>query len=184
MRKFATLLYTTLPIFCVGFLCLVLIFCKNSGFGEFNKDDHAPSSDSFSTSSEIPTSQFTPSNNNSDGSYKATLSLYESPFKVTGIYTNTDTAGGVDLIVSYNVGATSEIKYVYLYATPYNRVGDIESSQIGGKSTAVCRLIGPYNSNNSGSATFENVWYNYAISSARIDKIEIEFTNGNVFTYR
>ena len=114
------------------------------------------------------------------------FSLAKCPFEVTETFVYTDTAGGVDLILYYDVGSvnkTNEIKYVYLYATPYNRVGDIESSEIGGKTTAKCRLIGPYKQGDGGSLTFEDVWYNYAISKVKIDKIEIEFMNGLTATY-
>ena len=106
------------------------------------------------------------------------------PFNITETYTDIDSAGGVDLILYYENNATNEIKYVYLYATPYNRVGDIEASEIGGKTTATCRLIGPFKKGYRNDATFENVWYNYSISSVRIEKIEIEYMNGRTHVYQ
>lgn len=110
--------------------------------------------------------------------------LSTCPFNIIETYTYIDSAGGVDLILYYENNATNEIKYVYLYVTPYNRVGDIEASEIGKKTTAKCRLIGPYNKGDCNNVTFENVWYNHSISTVKIEKIEIEYMNGRTHVYR
>ncbi len=111
-------------------------------------------------------------------------SLKHSPVQVTEVFTTSpNSAGGVDLILYWKSTSTKTIKYIYIYVTPYNRVGDVESSNIGGKTTSKCKLIGPYNSGDGGRSTFENVWYNSSISSARIEKIEIEYNDGTSEIY-
>lgn len=97
--------------------------------------------------------------------------MEESLVEVTDVFTSApNSAGGVDLILYWKNNATTEIKYIYIYVTPYNRVGDIESSEIGGKTTAKCRMVGPYSCGDGGRAVFENVWYNNSITSAKIEK--------------
>ena len=111
-------------------------------------------------------------------------SLERCPVKVKEIYTiEPNSAGGIDLVVYWETISQREIKYIYLYATPYNRVGDIEASEIGGKTTVRCRMVGPYKNNDGGRAEFENVWYNNAISDTKIDKIEIEYMDGETIVY-
>ncbi len=87
------------------------------------------------------------------------------------------------MILYWKNNATTKIKYIYIYVTPYNRVGDIESSEIGEKTTAKCRMVGPYSCGDGGRSVFENVWYNNAITSAKIEKIEIEFATGSFITF-
>ena len=110
--------------------------------------------------------------------------LDSCPVVLEEIYTITpNSAGGIDLVIYWKTYSQREIKYIYLYATPYNRVGDIEASEIGGKTTTCCRMVGPYDAGDGGRAEFENVWYNYSISETKINQIEIEYMDGTKQIY-
>lgn len=56
-----------------------------------------------------------------------------------------NTLGGVSINILFKSKSEKEIKYVYFYAEPYNRVGDTEACEITGDSLAVLKSIGPYN---------------------------------------
>lgn len=80
-----------------------------------------------------------------------------------------------------------EIKYLYFEVVPYNAVGDIVRSDIGGKTTARLKITGPY-APGAGDAQiignkwygsfWEAVWYNNTVTKLKFTKIEIQYMDG------
>ena len=67
------------------------------------------------------------------------------------------------------------IKYATFYILPFNPVGDVIVSEIGGKSLAALTLTGPLDPGELTMTGWENVWYNPTFSCFEISKIEIEY---------
>lgn len=104
--------------------------------------------------------------------------------KILGVETSIpNSAGGVDATVKFKKTDTEteeSIKYLSFWVIPYNAVDDVEYSEIGNKSEAKLRVVGPIDTNENDSATFECVWYNNVIDHAEIVRVEVEYMDGTV----
>lgn len=106
-----------------------------------------------------------------------------------------DSVGGVDVTIYWQNVSGEQLKYVYFSVAPYNRVGDVVSSAIGGKRTATLKITGPIYSNSptsiynkkygimASSSSWENVWYNSTISTIRISKVTVVYMDGTTYDY-
>lgn len=93
-------------------------------------------------------------------------------------------AGGVDVVISYGSTSDDVIKYVTFEVLPYNKVGDIVYSTIGGESKIRLKDTGPINPEQvSNINRWKNVWYNHSISCARLVAIEVTYINGQFVKY-
>ena len=91
-----------------------------------------------------------------------------------------NSAGGVDVEITWHRSDTilSDVKYIWFTMVPYNAVGDVQQSEIGGKSLFIGKLTGPISDKKSYVTTWENAWYNNTIVKVEITKIEVEFMDG------
>ncbi len=92
--------------------------------------------------------------------------------------TDPNYVGGVDVDVNFFNASDKTIKYLTFEVIPYNGVGDIVRSQIGGKTTASLRVVGPIVPNYQDYLTWSNVWYNSTTRCIRPTGINIEFMDG------
>ena len=109
---------------------------------------------------------------------------FKNYFRVLEIETSDpNSAGGVDVDITYRKTSDAtddDIKYVWFTVVPYNRVGDAEASEIGGKSKTTIRYVGPIDDNEKHTITSECCWYNSDIDYAEIVKVEIEYMDGTI----
>jgi hypothetical protein len=63
---------------------------------------------------------------------------------------------------------------------PYNAVGDIVKSEIGGTTTVRGQLTGPINKGegSKGESYWDNAWYNNTIKTVKLISVEIEYMDG------
>lgn len=114
---------------------------------------------------------------------KGAASLSKSTEKSTHVFVNefkiydTDSAGGVDVGGSFsNPRSTSAIKYLRIKVTPYNAVGDIVKSEIGGESTVWLKITGPIKFDDDERGTYwRAAWYNSTVTCVRIDSLQADF---------
>lgn len=96
-----------------------------------------------------------------------------------------NSAGGVDLYITWQNKSNKTIKYIYFYAQPYNAVNDPVSCTIRHQSIMKCSSTGPYESGDGSAATgmhWDNAWYNNTIKTVKIVQIEIEYMDGTSIT--
>lgn len=92
-----------------------------------------------------------------------------------------NSVGGVSPSIAFYNTSDSDFKYVIFDVTPYNRVGDVAVSRVGGKSTAKLEFMGPYSPGEYvGGGRWSPVWYSPGIVCMKIEKIELIFMDGNV----
>lgn len=98
-----------------------------------------------------------------------------------GIY-EVNSAGGVEpYFVFYNPNTTTSIKYINIRALLYNAVGDVVSSDIGGKTSAGLSYTGPLsNADGEKRADWGPIWYNTTGDCIRLTSIVVTFVNGKV----
>jgi hypothetical protein len=91
-----------------------------------------------------------------------------------------NSAGGVEpYFVFLNPNANTPIKYIDVRAQLFNAVGDVVSSDIGGKTSAVMNFTGPLsNSDGEQRADWGPVWYNTTGKCIRVSSVAVTFTNG------
>ncbi len=103
-----------------------------------------------------------------------------------------DSAGGVDLHISFANTSDKTIKYVYFNVTPYNAVGDAVKCEIRDYYNFTGYLTGPFEPGYEGYSRYGNTtssknswgeaWYNYSIKSIELNSIRIEYTDGTTFS--
>ena len=107
------------------------------------------------------------------------LSEFNSTFTDFQVVSQTpNSAGGVDVEAAVVNATDKTFKYVILIVAPYNRVGDEVESDIGSKSDARLKLTGPVEPGSGDVYTWENVWYNYSISTVKIEGAEVIYMDG------
>ena len=89
-----------------------------------------------------------------------------------------NSAGGVNLNISWENLSKKTIKYIKFGVDPYNRVNDPVACEITGDVRKYCESVGPHDPGATESATWENVWYNNTIVRAKIEDITITWMNG------
>ncbi|BBI31902.1 hypothetical protein [Cohnella abietis] len=88
-----------------------------------------------------------------------------------------NSADGVDLYIHWTNKSNKTIKYIYFDVVPINAVGDIVSSDIGGRSTFRAKDTGPIKSGVSFGSEYywENAWYNSTIKKVQLQQIDITY---------
>ncbi len=91
-----------------------------------------------------------------------------------------NSAGGVDVKIIWQNVSSKSIKYAVFEVRPYNRVGDLTPSEIGGKTMEKLQQTGPFPPGEiAGRTTYwENVWWNHSISSMKIRAVRITYMDG------
>lgn len=90
-----------------------------------------------------------------------------------------DSAGGVSVRISFKNRSPITIKYITFTMVPYNSVGDMVSSSIGGKTEAYLKGTGPFDQDKGGFLSWGQVWYNHSITEVKLTKVEIEYMDGS-----
>lgn len=102
-----------------------------------------------------------------------------------------NSAGGVDLHISFTNKSDKTIKYIHFSVTPYNAVGDAMRCDIRNYSSFTGYLTGPLEPGYEGYSRHGNfistevwgeAWYNYSIKSVELDSVRIEYTDGSTFS--
>lgn len=97
---------------------------------------------------------------------------------------NPNSAGGVNVTIPFKSEAHRTVKYVIFEVTAYNAVGDRVASTVDSEYTKTLRSTGPYRSGSRNyNEYWENVWYNHSIECAKIEEVEIQFTDGSKESY-
>jgi hypothetical protein len=96
-----------------------------------------------------------------------------------------NSAGGVEpYFVFFNPNQSSPIKYIKLRITPYNAVGDVISSSIGGQTTAGLSYTGPLShSDGETRVNWGPIWYNTTAECIKLESIQISFVNGKSISF-
>jgi len=96
-----------------------------------------------------------------------------------------NSANGVDFSIEWlNANAKKVIKYIYFFVIPYNRVGDIQTCEITGRSTFIGKVTGPIDSESAFNQSYwSTAWYNNTISCIKLTKVKVEYTDGSNYTY-
>lgn len=76
------------------------------------------------------------------------------------------------------------IKYVILSVVGLNAVNDVVHERYSGKTTHQFRGIGPIAPNESGTYTFENVWFTDTVETARIKNLKVQYMNGSTIVVK
>ena len=92
-----------------------------------------------------------------------------------------NSADGVSIRVLWRNESDKDIKYLTFSLTPYNAVGDIVSSSIGGTTTANCRITGPLptSSTQIDIRNLDNCFYYYS----PVDSWEYVSPYNGTYTY-
>jgi hypothetical protein len=111
---------------------------------------------------------------------KSRKTLLQNIF-VSGI----NSANGVNLTASVtNPNPKSAIKYLTVSVTPFNAVGDVVRSSIGGISTTSIKVTGPISfEDETKILQWDAIWYNPTINCAKVNSISVEYMNGSRFTF-
>lgn len=91
---------------------------------------------------------------------------------------NPDSAGGVDINIGFQNLSKKTVKYVEFGVLPYNAVGDVVASEIGGKTLASLNFTGPMPYDEYEYSGWENVWYNNSIECIEIVMVSITYMDG------
>jgi hypothetical protein len=114
-------------------------------------------------------------------SVKLADTLYKDSIEIIKCYTeDPNSAGGVNVNVIWKSKSIRTIKYARFDISAYNAVEDEVKGEYNdyfvGKST------GPFNKGKTyGYGTYwENAWYNFSITHAKINSIELEYMDGTI----
>jgi len=91
-----------------------------------------------------------------------------------------DSAGGVSAKVTLRNLTGQPLKYMRATVTPYNAVGDVQRSQIGGYSSRQITKTGPIKVGGFGDPSGKKLWYNETITCATVDSIELVYMDGTI----
>ncbi len=90
-----------------------------------------------------------------------------------------DDAGGFDICIWFKNDSNKTIKYITFIVTAYNRVGDPAICEVNNTATKRLKFVGPVESQEITNGIWNTAWYNYTLSTAKIEKIEIEYMDGS-----
>lgn len=102
----------------------------------------------------------------------------DEPIALRHHYRSMNSVGGVSYSVVYWNTSPKPLKYVDFTLTPFNAVGDVAPSSIGGRATTTARDTGPLAPGQLASATWEPSWYNSTIHCVRLDSVKLIFMDG------
>jgi hypothetical protein len=109
-----------------------------------------------------------------------------TPITVLGVAPREpNSAAGVDMdIVVRNTDPRRAIKYMYFTVTPYNAVGDVVRSSIGGETAKRLQVTGPIEPDGKFEWRHWNpVWYNSSITCVVLNSVSITFMDGTTRTF-
>lgn len=89
-----------------------------------------------------------------------------------------NSVGGVDVEIGFQNLSEKTFKYVFFEVVPYNAVGDIAPSEIGGKVVSNLNFTGPVSPDDYEYARWSNVWYNNTITCIEIAGVDILYMDG------
>lgn len=96
-----------------------------------------------------------------------------------GFQPGPNSAGGVSIKGVFVNNSSKSIKYISLYFTPYNQVGDAVGCNIKNVSEYGLKCTGPVAPNQSYDFFGENMWYNHSISSVKVTRARIQYMDGS-----
>jgi hypothetical protein len=105
-----------------------------------------------------------------------------TPLTVLGVApSEPNSAGGVEMSVSFrNTDARRTIKYVNFTVTPYNAVGDVVRSTIGGEAARRLQVTGPIPpASPIEFRRWDPVWYNGTIECVVLNRVDVEYMDGS-----
>ena len=75
------------------------------------------------------------------------------------------------------------IKYITVYLTPFNSVGDAVSCTVKGHSTYGISITGPISVGDKWEGTCDGMWYNNTIVSAKVDHVDVTYEDDSMERY-
>lgn len=123
------------------------------------------------------------------GGFVKEASSKGNPVAVTILYPGAaNYAGGVGVSMAFTNTSGKTLKYMEFGLVPFNAVGDVVASSIGGGTLEVVQFTGPYKPGVStddfsvtfagGPVGFQNVWYNESIRCVEIQLARAVFMDG------
>lgn len=117
------------------------------------------------------------------GWYRSKLEAVASNYpdhnvKVYSVHFYKNSVGGIEPKIEVINDSGKTVKYIYITAVPYNAVGDIVSSSIGGTTYSTLSITGPLESGSIWTFRWDPVWYNYTVYDIKITKIEVKYMDG------
>ena len=99
-----------------------------------------------------------------------------------------DAAEGMPVYIGFTNTSTRAIKYIDFEVQPFNRYGDAQRSDIGGKSTTTLRfdgrLVQPGQTVGSelfGYARWERIWYNSSIYCVQLRSVAVTYLDNGTW---
>ena len=107
----------------------------------------------------------------------------KSPIAISAINAQRNFANGIDISITYkNIDQSRIVKYATFKVIFKNRVDDIVSGEISGKTYTILEATGPYNPNDvswGGNSGWSTAFYHSNASKVEIVSISVEFMNGD-----
>lgn len=95
-----------------------------------------------------------------------------------------DQVGHIGTQISLQNVAGKTIKYVTVYLTPYNSVGDQVGCTVQGHSTYGIEVTGPLTVGQKWEGYSDGMWYNNTIVNARIDRVHVVYMDNSEELYK
>ncbi len=111
--------------------------------------------------------------------------LIPSSIQIQKYYTSEpNSAGGVDVYLNFKNISDKTVKYASFTLVPYNAVGDMVKSEIGGDTYKKIQLTGPIKPGATGGYGhyWSTLWYNSTITHMKITGIELEYMDGTTIS--
>lgn len=94
-----------------------------------------------------------------------------------------DQVGHIGAEIKLKNVAGKTIKYIDVYLTPFNSVGDAVSCTVKGHSTYGISITGPILVGNERAGTCDGMWYNNTIVSAKVDHVDVTYEDDSMERY-
>ena len=94
-----------------------------------------------------------------------------------------DQVGHIGAEIKLKNIAGRTIKYITVYLTPFNSVGDAVSCTVQGHSTYGISITGPILVGNKWAGTCDGMWYNNTIVSAKVDHVDVTYEDDSMERY-
>jgi len=94
-----------------------------------------------------------------------------------------DEVGHIGAEIKLKNIAGNTIKYITVYLTPFNSVGDAVSCTVQGHSTYGISITGPILVGNKWAGTCDGMWYNNTIVSAKVDHVDVTYEDDSMERY-
>ena len=95
-----------------------------------------------------------------------------------GWYEGANDEGGVGVALNFYNASGKTIKYIWFGFVPYNRVGDEEVCSKTGVIGVRSKFTGPVNAQEEKEIRSGILWYNFSISSVKVEQIIIQYMDG------